>query len=303
MTQWAYTPSFSYRVGTTLTIYCTIPPSHGHTLSSLSSPLSCTVGPYLLILWHSGPIPPHLLKQWVPTSASIVPRLSSFTSSLTCTVGSYLLILWHRGPIPPHWLTHWAPHSQSTMHRLSSLSFLLYLHSGPIPSHFMTQWAYTSSFTYTVDTTLAIYCTHNVQPQFLPYLHSGPIPPHFRTKWAYTPSFIYTVGTTLAIYYTQSVQSQILPFMIRWPHCVWTLCNVVIKCPLKCGSLLVSPPVFRQPTPPSLMLQYFYPTALKGCQGTVIHPWCLDGRAGKACRTCISETVRCRKLILGRDIG
>ena len=37
------------------------------------------------------------------------------------------------------------------------------------------------------------------------------------------------------------------------------------------------------------------------------HPWCLDGRVGgrreKVCPGCISETVMCRKLILGRDIG
>ena len=39
--------------------------------------------------------------------------------------------------------------------------------------------------------------------------------------------------------------------------------------------------------------------------------WCLDGRAGgrgsgrqvKVCPGCISETLRCRKLIRGRDIG
>ena len=57
---------------------------------------------------------------------------------------------------------------------------------------------------------------------------------------------------------------------------------------------------------------HFYPTALKGY---CFHPWCPDGRAsGQAggrvggrreivCLGCISETVRCRKLILGRDIG
>ena len=41
---------------------------------------------------------------------------------------------------------------------------------------------------------------------------------------------------------------------------------------------------------------FFYPTALKGCRGIVFHPWCPDGQASQ-------ETVRCRKLILGRDIG
>ena len=39
----------------------------------------------------------------------------------------------------------------------------------------MTWSAYTNSFSYTVDTTLTIYCTQIVQPQFLYYLHSGPI--------------------------------------------------------------------------------------------------------------------------------
>ena len=52
----------------------------------------------------------------------------------------------------------------------------------------------------------------------------------------------------------------------------------------------------------------FYPTALKGCRGIVFtHGVEMGGRAGgrreKVCPGCISETVRCRKLILGRDIG
>ena len=55
----------------------------------------------------------------------------------------------------------------------------------------------------------------------------------------------------------------------------------------------------------------FYTTALKGLLGYCFHPWCPDGRASwlaggwqeKVCSGCISETVRCRKLILGRDIG
>ena len=59
----------------------------------------------------------------------------------------------------------------------------------------------------------------------------------------------------------------------------------------------------------------FYPTALKGCWGIVFtHGVRMGGRAGgmggrpggrreKVCPGCISETIRCRKLILGRDIG
>ena len=52
----------------------------------------------------------------------------------------------------------------------------------------------------------------------------------------------------------------------------------------------------------------FYPTALKGCRGIVFTHgvqmgWWAGGRCEKVCPGCISETVRCRKLILGRDIG
>ena len=45
-------------------------------------------------------------------------------------------------------------------------------------------------------------------------------------------------------------------------------------------------------------------TALKGCRGIVFsHGVRVGGRREKVCPGCISETVRCRKLILGRDIG
>ena len=49
----------------------------------------------------------------------------------------------------------------------------------------------------------------------------------------------------------------------------------------------------------------FYSTALKGCRGIVFtHGVRMDGRAvRKVCLACISGTARCRKLILGRDIG
>ena len=49
---------------------------------------------------------------------------------------------------------------------------------------------------------------------------------------------------------------------------------------------------------------YFYPTALKGCRGIVFtHDVRMGGRREIVCSGCISETVRCRKFILGRDIG
>ena len=51
-------------------------------------------------------------------------------------------------------------------------------------------------------------------------------------------------------------------------------------------------------------LTNFYPTALKRCRGIVFtHGVRMGGwAAGKVCPGCISETVRCRKFILGRDI-
>ena len=55
-------------------------------------------------------------------------------------------------------------------------------------------------------------------------------------------------------------------------------------------------------------VQDFYPTALKGCQGIVfthgvrMGGW-VGGRREIVCPGCISETLRCRKFILGRDIG
>ena len=49
---------------------------------------------------------------------------------------------------------------------------------------------------------------------------------------------------------------------------------------------------------------HFYPTALKGCLGIVFtHGGWVGGRREEVCPACISETIRCRKLILGTDIG
>ena len=91
----------------------------------------------------------------------------------------------------------------------------------------LAQWAHISSFyhtvglhpsfTYTVGTTRAIYCTQTAQPHFLYYLHSGPIPPHFMTQWAYTHSFTYTVGTALAIYCTECPAS-LPPLLVLWAY-------------------------------------------------------------------------------------
>ena len=59
---------------------------------------------------------------------------------------------------------------------------------------------------------------------------------------------------------------------------------------------------YSNTTRPTDML--FYPTALKGCRGIVFtHGVRMGGRREEVCPACISETGRCRKLILGRDIG
>ena len=48
----------------------------------------------------------------------------------------------------------------------------------------------------------------------------------------------------------------------------------------------------------------FYPTALKGCRGIVFtHGVRMGGRREIVCPGSISATIRCRKLILGRDIS
>ena len=54
-----------------------------------------------------------------------------------------------------------------------------------------------------------------------------------------------------------------------------------------------------------LLLPAFYPTALKGCQvlfSPMVSGWA-GGRREKVCPGCISETVRCMKLILDSEIG
>ena len=113
----------------------------------------------------------------------------------------------------------------------------------------MTHWAYTHSFTYTVGTTLAIYCTQTVQPHLLPYLRSGPIPPHLHmghqprqllytdcpdsvppllVQWAHTSSFYDTVGLYPLIYLHSEYQPRHLlytdcpasfpPSLAQWAH-------------------------------------------------------------------------------------
>ena len=103
------------------------------------------MGPYLLILCHSGPIPPNLLTQLASPSPSILQKLCSLSSSLTYTMGPYLLILCNSGPIPPFTYTGCTTKAVYCT-QTAQLHFLPYLHSGSIPPHFLTQWAYTPHF-------------------------------------------------------------------------------------------------------------------------------------------------------------
>ena len=53
-----------------------------------------------------------------------------------------------------------------------------------------------------------------------------------------------------------------------------------------------------------VFLVTFYPTALKGVLfSPMVSRWAGGMHREKVCLGCISETVRCRKLIFGTDIG
>ena len=128
-----------------------------------------TVGLYPLIYLDSEHQPRNLMETNCPASVPPLLAQHAHTSSFYDTVGLYPLIYLHSGH-----------HPRQLMYTNCMASFPPFT-SGPIPPHFMTQWAYTPSFTYTVGTTLAIYCTQTIQPKFLPYWYYGPIPPHFIT--------------------------------------------------------------------------------------------------------------------------
>ena len=81
----------------------------------------------------------------------------------------------------------------------------------------------------------------------------------------------------------------------------------VFKHVFHCFAAKVPKPAYFRPKKESVTFP-FYPTPLKGCRGIVFtHGVRMGGRVGGlreiVCPGCISETVRCRKLILGRDIG
>ena len=265
MSQWACTPSSTYTVGTTIGI-CTT-----QTVQPLFLPYLYPYHPHHLFCKNCAASVPPLLTQW------------AHSSSFYGTVGLYPVILCHSGPVPHHLLTQWAPPSASALHKLSNLcSSLTY-----IPPHIMTQWAYTPIFTYTVGTTLAIYFTQTVQPQFLPYLHNGPIPPHFMTQWAYTLSITYIVGTTVVIYCTQTVQPHLLPYlhsgpilphvMTKWAYTPSFTYIVGTTLFIYCTQTVhphLLPYLHSGPIPPHFMTQWAYTPSFTNRVGTTRAIYC-----------------------------
>ena len=134
MRQWAYTPSFTYTVGTTLAIYYTQ-----------------TVQPRFLPYFYSGPIPPHFMTQWAYTPSFTYTVGTTLAIYCTHTVQPQFLPYLYSEPIPPHFMTQWAPTWPSTGHQMSSLSSSLSCIVGPYLLVINTL-----SFTYTVRTTLSI---------------------------------------------------------------------------------------------------------------------------------------------------
>ena len=131
------------------------------------------------------------------------------------TVGLYPLIFLHIGHHPRQLLFTDCPASSPPL-------LVQWAHT----SSFMTRWAYTLSFTYTVSTTLAIYCTEC--PASLPpllvqwahtssfydtggiyplvYLHSGHHPRHLLYRMSsFTSSLTCTVGHTSSFYDTGGI--------------------------------------------------------------------------------------------------
>ena len=76
---------------------------------------------------------------------------------------------------------------------------------------------------------------------------------------------------------------------------------------ISCDDLPQSGSCLNQDLPGNLIsyiFTTFYPTDIKGCRGIVFtHGVRAFRQRKKVCPGCISETVRCGKFILGRDIG
>ena len=215
LVQWAYTSSFYDTVG----LYSIYLPSGYHPRHLLYTNCIASFPPLLHQWAHTS----SFMTEWAYTlsfSYTVSTNLAIYCTQtvqpyffLTCTVGPYLLIYDTVGLYP-----------------------LIYLHSGHHPSRLLdtncpasvpplfAQWAHTSSFSYTVGTTLAIYCTQSVQPHFLPYFHSGsipphvlisgPIPPHFLIQWAPpSPSTVHRLSSL-----TSPFTSTVVPYLLILGH-------------------------------------------------------------------------------------
>ena len=201
LTQWAHTSSFYDTVGLYppfFTQWAPSLPSAIHKLSSLNSSLTYTVSPYLLNLWHSGPIPPilwhsghhphYLLYTHCPASVPLWLTQWVHTSSFYDIVCLYHIIFYTVGTLLDIGST-----------QTVQPQFFPYLHSGPITYHFMTQWAHTSSFNDTVGLYPLKLWHSGHHPRHLLYTNCPASVLPLLTQWAHYLPFYDTVGPYLVI--------------------------------------------------------------------------------------------------------
>ena len=93
-----------------------------------------------------------------------------------------------------------------------------------------------------------------------------------------------------------------------WPPNIQANLTYTLPCE-GCSSCYVSPPAVEWRwwhvfMPPRREGEFWssYPTAFKGYDSQMAGEWA-GGQWEKACLGCISEIVRCKMLIFGRDIG
>ena len=150
----------TYKVGPTLTIYCTIPQLMDTHCPASVPPLVAqwahtssfydTVGLYPLIYLHSEHQRHHLMNTYCPVSVCLLLAQWAHTSSFQDTLGLYPLIYLHNGHHPSHLLDTNCPVSVP-----------------PLP----TQWAHTFSL-YNLLTPLNLETGIKGQIQFLQIINS-----------------------------------------------------------------------------------------------------------------------------------
>ena len=173
-------------------------PSTLHKLSSLSSSLTYTVGPLLTILWHSGPIPRHLMTQWayIPSSYGTVDITLAIYS--TQSVQPQFFPYLHNGPIPPHFMTQWA-YTPSFLYSGHPPCHRLYTNYPASVLPLLTEWAHTSSFYDTVGLYPLILWHSGHPPYNLLYTNCPASVLPLLTQWAHYLPFYDTVGPYLVI--------------------------------------------------------------------------------------------------------